>query len=52
MRIVLSDQDTGKGSISEAFFDQVALFSDFNHLFELLGPGFTPYSCNAFSILE
>ena len=29
--------------ISVAYFDQVALFSDFNHLFELLGPGFAPY---------
>ena len=33
-----------RDSISVAFFDQVALFSDFNHLFELLGPGFAPYS--------
>ena len=49
---VLSEQDTARDPISEAFFDQVALFSDFNHLFELLGPGFSPYSCNAFSVLE
>ena len=31
-----------------AFFDQVALFSDFNRSFELLGPGFAPYSSNVF----
>ena len=35
-----------------ACFDQVALFSDFNGLFELLGPGFAPYSSNAFYTLE
>ena len=35
-----------------AFFDQVALFSDFNHLFKLLGPGFVLCSSNAFYILE
>ena len=52
MRIVLSEQDTARDPISEAFFDQVALLFDFNHLFELLGPGSSPYSCNAFSILE
>ena len=38
--------------ISVAFFDQVALFSNFNHLFELLGPGFASYSSIAFYILE
>ena len=38
--------------ISVAFFDQVALFSDFNHLFELLGPGFAPYGSNAFYLLD
>ena len=42
--------------ISVAFFDRVALFSDFNHLFELLpgvtGPGFAPNSSSAFYILE
>ena len=35
-----------------AFFNKVALFSDFNHLFELFGPGFAPCSSNAFNILE
>ena len=35
-----------------ACFDQVTLFSDFNSLFELLGPGFAPDSSNAFYILE
>ena len=34
--------------ISVAFFDQITLFSDFNHLFELLGPGFAPYSSKPF----
>ena len=38
--------------ISVAFFDRVALFSDFNHLFELLGPGFAPYNSNAFYIFK
>ena len=38
--------------ISVAFFYEVAVFSDFNRLFELLGPGFAPYSNNAFYILE
>ena len=38
--------------ISVAYFDRVALFSDFNHLFELLGPGFAPYSSSAFYLLE
>ena len=35
-----------------AFFDQVALFSDFNRWFELLGPGFAPYSSNVFYIFR
>ena len=35
-----------------AFFDLAALFSDFNHFFPLLGPGFAPYNSNAFYILE
>ena len=52
MSTVLSEQDTARDPISEAVFDQVALFSDFNHLFELLGPGFAPYSSNAFYVLE
>ena len=39
-------------SCSVAYFDQVALFSNFNRLFELLGSGFAPYSSNAFYILE
>ena len=38
--------------ISVAYFDRVALFSDFKHLFWLLGPGFAPYSSSAFYILE
>ena len=38
--------------LSVAFFDHAALFSDFNHFFPLLGPGFAPYSSNAFYILE
>ena len=38
--------------ISVAFFDQVALFSDFNHLFWLIGPGFAPYRSSAFYILK
>ena len=33
-------------------FDQVAIFSDFIRLFELLGLGFTPYGSNAFYILK
>ena len=38
---------------SQSFhLDQVPLFSDFNHLFELLGPCFAPYSSSAFYILE
>ena len=31
---------------------RLAIFSDFIRLFELLGPGFTPYGSNAFYILE
>ena len=38
--------------ISVGFFEQVALFSDFNRLFELPERGFAPYSSNAFYILE
>ena len=34
--------------ISVAYFDRVALFSDFKHLFWLLGPGFALYSSSAF----
>ena len=52
MHRVLSDQDWARDPIWVAFFDQVALFSDFNDLFELLGPGFAPYSSSAFYILE
>ena len=37
---------------SMGFIDQVAIFSDFIRLFELLGPGLTPYGSNAFYILE
>ena len=32
----LSAQDTARDQISVAFFDRVALFTDFNHLFEIL----------------
>ena len=39
----LAKIDRARDLISVAYFDQVALFSDFNHLFELLGPGFAPY---------
>ena len=49
---VISDQDRARDPISVAFFYQVPLFSDFNRLFELLGPVFAPYSSNAFYILE
>ena len=49
---VLSDWDRARDPISVAFFDQVALFPDSNGLFELLGPGFARYSCNAFYILK
>ena len=41
-----------RAKISVAVFDQIALFSDFNHLFELLEPGFSPYSSSTFYILE
>ena len=40
------------GSDSVGFIDQVSIFSDFIRLFELLGPGLTPYGSNAFYILE
>ena len=49
---VLANQDRARDPISVAYFNQVALFSDFNDLFELLGPGFAPYSSSAFYILE
>ena len=49
---VLSDWDRARDPISVAFLDQVALFPDFNRLFELLGPSFARYSFNAFYILE
>ena len=49
---VLSYKDRAQDPISVAFFDQIALFSDFNHLFELLGPGFATYSSSAVYILE
>ena len=49
---VLSDWDRARDPISVAFFDQVAKFPDFNRLFELLGPSFARYSCNAVYILE
>ena len=38
--------------MSVAFFDQAVVFSDFKHLFELLGPGFGPYSSSTFYMLE
>ena len=38
--------------ISVAFFDRVALFSDFNHLFELLDQVLLPIAVGAFYILE
>ena len=41
-----------RAKISVAFFDQIALFSDFNHLFESLEPGFSPYSSSTFYILD
>ena len=44
--------DTAWDPISAALFDQVASFSDLNHLCYLLGPGFAPYSSIAFYILE
>ena len=49
---VLPDEDRATDPISVTFFDQVALFFDFNRLFELLGPGHAPYSSNAFYIIE
>ena len=49
---VLSYKDRAKDPISVAFFDQVALFSDFNDLFELLEPGFSPYSSSTCYILH
>ena len=49
---VLADQDRARDPISVAYFNQVALFSDFNDLFELLGPGFAPFRSSAFYILE
>ena len=52
MHRVLSHQDRARDPISVALFDQVRLFSDFNRLFELLGPVFAPYSSNTFYILE
>ena len=36
-------KDRATDPVSVAFIDQVALFSDFNRLFELLGPDFAPY---------
>ena len=45
-------QSYNRDPISLSFFDHVALFSDFNRLFELLGPGCAPYSSNTFYILE
>ena len=42
--------DRATDPISVALFDQVALISEFNSLFELLG--FTSYSSNPFYILE
>ena len=38
--------------ISVAFFDRVALFSDFNHLFELLDQVLLPIAVGEFNILE
>ena len=35
-----------------AFIDQVALFSGFNQLFELLGTDFASYGGNTFYLLE
>ena len=40
----MQSEDGATDPISVAFFDQVFLFSDFNRLFELLGPGFAPNS--------
>ena len=44
----MPSEDGATDPISVAFFDQVALFSDFNRLFELLGPGFPPNNSIAF----
>ena len=49
---VLANQDRARDPISVAYFNQVALFSDFNDLFELLGPGYAPFRSSAFYILE
>ena len=49
---VLSYKDRAQDPISVASFDQIALFSDFNHLFELLELGFSPYSSSTFYILD
>ena len=38
--------------ISVAFFDRVALLSDFNPIYWVKGPGFAPNSSSAFYILE
>ena len=48
----VSVQSGDRAKISVAFFDQIALFSDFNHLFESLEPGFSPYSSSTFYILD
>ena len=48
----LTKTEVSRDPISVAFFDQVALFSDFNHLFDLPRPGLARYSSNAFYILE
>ena len=49
---VLSYKDRAQDPISVASFDQIALFSDFNHLFELLELGFSPYSSSTFYMLD
>ena len=46
-------KDRATDPISVALIDrQVALFSDFNRLFEFLGRGFAPYGRNAFYLVE
>ena len=45
-------QYRAKYPISVAYFDRVALFSDFNHFILVTWPGFAPYSSSAFYILE
>ena len=50
--IWLTHVDRATDPISVAFFNHVTFFSDINHLFQLLGSGFAPYSTNAFYILE